>query len=302
MVVKVVGELVRAGRFPCIAMRGYKKDANATGESDEAAEYARLLPGVPVVAQPDRISGLRALFGTPEGRRVDCVVLDDGFQHRKIARDVDVVLIDATAGTLHDRLLPAGWLREPMESLARAGAVVVTHSERAPTGEVERIREAALRINPGLVVAVCRHVWTGLRTDGGVVAVESLRGKSACVVSGIGNPRAFEEGVRGAGAKVRRGWALADHAAYDSATVEWVLSQAAGMDCVVTTEKDWTKLGKVNVQWPCPVYRPVLELVFDSGWEALWEAVARGAGRRGVGGASVTSPTLMVGKGEVASP
>lgn len=293
LVAKLVGELVRAGRRPCIAMRGYGKDRGGSGESDEAVEYGRAAPGVPVVAQADRISGLRALFASAEGRSVDVVVLDDGFQHRKIARDVDIVLIDATAGTLEDRLLPAGWLREPVESLSRADAVVVTHAEGASKEEVERIVAEARRMSPAAAVAVCRHGWGGLRrgSNDAAAPVSVLAGTRVLAVSAIGNPRAFGRAVRACGARVEREIVLGDHDPYETATVEAIARGAEGMEALVTTEKDWTKLGRARVDWACPVYRPVLELAFDRGWEELWALIGRGVGM------GATSPTLHVADG-----
>jgi hypothetical protein len=124
----IVRTLIDAGHTPAIAMRGYR---SKNGVSDEADAYARALPGTPVVAQPDRLEGLFRLFADDEGRAVDVVVLDDGFQHRRIARQLDLVLIDATRDPFRDRLLPAGWLREGPAALVRASGVVLTHADRA---------------------------------------------------------------------------------------------------------------------------------------------------------------------------
>lgn len=287
MVAAMVNALVRAGKTPCIAMRGYgkKKKGGVVGISDEEQEYLRLLPGVPVVAQPDRIAGLRALFETPAGKGVNVVVLDDGFQHRKIARDVDVVLIDASAGTLEDRLLPAGWLREPMESLKRAHAVVITHAERAEAAEVDRIRRAARAINPLLVVATARHEWSSLRRrEAGMKGAESVRpvselaGKRVFVTCGIGNPDAFVAAVRAAGAMIGSTRVWPDHHLYDEAATNEVIRSGNGLDGIITTEKDWTKLERRRVEWPCPVYRPTLEMVFEDGWEGLWGLIDRRVG------------------------
>ena len=153
--------LVEAGHRPCIAMRGY---GAGKGQSDEAGEYERDLSGVPVVAQANRTLGLIQLFSREhdaDGPHSDVVILDDGFQHRRIARDLDIVLIDATRNPFADRLLPAGWLREPVDSLRRAGAVVITHAESANAAEVTALdrRIADCRGGEG-AVAVCRHVWT----------------------------------------------------------------------------------------------------------------------------------------------
>ncbi|MBX3385042.1 MAG: tetraacyldisaccharide 4'-kinase [Phycisphaeraceae bacterium] len=199
MVMHVVGLLLEAGMSPCVAMRGYRarKGRNApprllieqarepAHSSDEADEYRRVFPELPIVAQPDRLGGIRALLDKPFQPKVDCVVLDDGFQHRKIARDLDVVLIDASRSPFADRLLPRGWLREPVESLARADAVVITHAELLdpppgadPNEGAERAiaesgggtSETLLELSNHIThahgkppTAVTAHVWTGLK-------------------------------------------------------------------------------------------------------------------------------------------
>src|SRR4051794_5329108 len=99
MVAHIVGVLLQAGHTPAIAMRGYGSKASG-GRSDEAEEYRRKFPGVPVLARPDRTLALIEQFAREHddagGRQSDVVVLDDGFQHRKIARDLDIVLVDAS--------------------------------------------------------------------------------------------------------------------------------------------------------------------------------------------------------------
>jgi tetraacyldisaccharide 4'-kinase len=124
MVAWIARLLIEHGCTPVIAMRGYKSQPGAM--SDEEAEYRDLLPDVSVLANPDRIAALHEFLPThPE---VKCIILDDGFQHRQIHRDLDLVLIDASAETFRDRLLPAGNLREPLVNLKRADAVIVTHA------------------------------------------------------------------------------------------------------------------------------------------------------------------------------
>ncbi|HRQ74118.1 MAG TPA: tetraacyldisaccharide 4'-kinase, partial [Phycisphaerales bacterium] len=100
----VVRTLREAGRDPCIAMRGYR---SRDGVSDEAEEYRAAFDDLPVVARPDRLQGLIELFASERGGRVDAVVLDDGFQHRCIARALDLVLIDATRDPFADAMIPA---------------------------------------------------------------------------------------------------------------------------------------------------------------------------------------------------
>jgi tetraacyldisaccharide 4'-kinase len=266
MVRLLVRELIAVGRRPCVAMRGYGSTPKL--EADEAAAHRAAMPGVPIVAQPDRAAGLRALFATEAGAGVDCVVLDDGFQHRRLARDLDVVLIDATRDVFTGRLLPRGWLREPVSSLARAGAVVLTHAESA--GEEALARQAALaaRWAPGAVIAAARHEWAGLRvldeSEERVRDAAWLLGRRTMAVCAIGNPRAFVESAeRACGGELAGSVVLRDHDPYAQGTIARVIDAArrADADAILTTDKDWAKLARVPAsRWPCPVARPNLEI------------------------------------------
>ncbi|MBX3357715.1 MAG: tetraacyldisaccharide 4'-kinase [Phycisphaeraceae bacterium] len=288
MVVHVTRTLLAAGRRPCVAMRGYMRSFRLSGaapgetvRSDEARMYAELLPGVPVVAQPDRIAGVRGLL--ERGVMVDCVVLDDGFQHRRLARDLDIVLIDASRSPFEDRLLPAGWLREPAGSLRRAGAVVITHAEMVGEDRLRAIEMSVRETNPGAMVATARHEWTGLlvaRPGAGADVtepVEWLAGQRAVGVCAIGNPAGFLRGVVETGTELVGEVVLPDHDPYRAWTVnrimETVRLRRAGV--IVTTEKDWAKLREVPM-WPCPVARAQLEMAFVEGEGAL-DALVVGA-------------------------
>lgn len=265
----VVETLVAGGQRPCIAMRGYK--STPAVESDEAAELRRTLPGVPVVARPDRAAGLRALFATDVGSAVDSVVLDDGFQHRRLARDADIVLIDASRDPFADHLLPRGWLREGVGSLARADAVVVTHAELVGEARAAALLDAVERLAPGVLAVRCAHQWTGLevREEGrsGPQAVSWLAGRRCVAVCGIGNPAGFIGAAREAcGGALGAEIVLPDHDPYKPATIERILAAARRInaDAVVTTQKDWSKLAGVEPErWPCAVACARLGLRFE---------------------------------------
>jgi len=292
-------------------MRGYRAKG---GESDEAMELARLFEaggggvglglgkegvpspqpsprgaggggGVPVVARADRIGGLRALFKTEAGAVVDCVVLDDGFQHRKLGRDFDIVLIDATRDPFEDRLLPAGWLREPVESLARADAVVVTHAESVEREDIDRLLGRVRDVSPDTLLAVCRHEWREMvGRDDGVLPLAWLGEREAFAVCAIGNPGPFLEQVGRWCGRLAGSLVLRDHDPYGSGVVRRVIegARAARADAIVCTEKDWSKLRHVpREDWPCEVVRPRLELGFEEGGaEVLAEALRRLGERR----------------------
>ncbi len=290
MVKAIIGWLTQSGRRPCIAMRGYKASkSHGSGlpASDEAREYAATLPtwadgtAVPVVAQPDRSAGLAALFQSAPGAQVDVIVLDDGFQHRRIARDLDIVLIDATRDPWADRLLPWGWLRESPASLARAGAVVVTHAQAASDMDIQNMLRRIAQVAPTANLAVTEHRWTRLRGAGqehGELDLAFARGKRALAVCAIGNPAPFlHAAARACGEPLAGSIILPDHDSYADATVQRIIRQARQSDAtlILTTEKDWTKLSRIDpARWPAPVVRPVLEITFRRGESDLRSAVA----------------------------
>lgn len=275
MVMHLVGVLQRAGHRPCVAMRGYRSRG---GESDEAAEYWRAFPDTPILAQPNRADGLIDLFATPAGERVDCVLLDDGFQHRRIARQLDLVLVDGAGYPPSERLLPAGWLREPAASVARATHAVVMRTAQSQDGDIDQnvrwLREAMGADR----VAVCSRQWADLRVvEGGVERTEQpawLAGKRALAVCAIGNPAQFVAQVARAtgGASQPPAIRLPDHDRYSPRTIGTVLEAARRehAQAIVVTEKDWSKLGHVEPQrWTVPVVRPRVSLRFERGGDRI---------------------------------
>jgi tetraacyldisaccharide 4'-kinase len=273
MVAWLVEYLLNAGQRPCIAMRGY--GARDGAASDEAQIYASLFgSSVPIVAQPDRVVGLLDLFSTERGQNITCIVLDDGFQHRRIARDLDIVLIDAGKSPWNDRMLPAGWLREPPTALARAQAAVFTHA----TGETGGLEALALRENPALLVATCDHAWEWLSLPLGGERVHRawLQGRRAVAACAIGNPGPFIESVRAAGPASLDTFVLPDHDPFAPATLAKLLGllTTSGAQCLVVTQKDWSKLRHIAPRiWPCTPAVTELTLAWKTGREKITAAV-----------------------------
>jgi tetraacyldisaccharide 4'-kinase len=259
--------LLEAGHQPALAMRGYGSSDGS--QSDEARLYARELPELDIVARPDRLTGLFELLGTDRGESINCILLDDGFQHRRIARQFDVLLIDARHPPMSDRLLPAGWLREPFSSVTRAHAVVITHADAL--GAASEIKRAVESLGVHPIFATCRHVWTHVSVhtpdSTRIESVEFLRGKSVVATCAIARPDGFMSRLKQL-ACVRDSLILRDHNPYAKATVDRLISLARthNAHAVVCTAKDWSKLSKVDPKlWPCPVIVPELQMRFDSG-------------------------------------
>lgn len=279
-VVQLVCRWLRdAGRNPAIAMRGY---GSRDGLSDEAELHREALPDIPMAIGPNRVHQLIHLFGGEEGDSVDVVVLDDGFQHRRLARQLDVVLIDATQDVFEQRLLPAGWLREPVTSLARAHVVILTHADRAQPADLTRTEAELRRRFPHLVLARGSHEWTGFEIAvGGEDHVEQLhwmQGRTYALACAIGKPNAFiDQATRTLGPPSDT-LVLRDHDPYAPATIERLRRLADGCDALLVTQKDWTKLAHVpGDAWPCPVARPVLEMRLTAGGDLVQDAVLAAA-------------------------
>ena len=258
----VLKVLEDAGRTPALAMRGYR--SGATGQSDEAEEYRDTRPNLPMAIGADRLAALEGLRTT---RPFDCVVLDDGFQHRRIARDLDLVLIDATRAGLDDRLLPSGRLREPLENLSRADAILVTRAGDVDPELAERL--TALAGQPPL--AWLQHTWAAIDVHRPGQPCESispteLKGRRLAVSFGVGNPSALRRSVEAVGASIVHDHAVRDHHRYGDADARQLAG--SGADAIMVTGKDWVKLRHlVDRLGDRPVMVPRLEITVVNGGE-----------------------------------
>lgn len=278
----VCATCIDAGVRPLIAMRGYRA---RHGRSDEASEHMAALEGVPVVANPDRAPAIaHAIRKDPS---IGVVVLDDGFQHRRLARDLDIVLVDATRPCLDDRLLPFGWQRERSSALARAGAVVVTHARRVDPALAAQIQSHHGRPP----VAWCDHAWTGIALNApgdrmtgpsSAVDVAWLAGRTVAVWAGVARPELVRRQVESAGATVVAMPTLRDHAHYSASAVRRLGAEAraAGAQAILMTGKDWVKVEPLagGLSLPAAVVR--LSLRFCEGEDRLRELVVGAARSR----------------------
>jgi len=243
MVVEVVRRLQERGLRPGILSRGYGKAGVAGAGSDEAQLYAELLGELPRVAMPDRIEGARRLIEAG----ADVVVMDDGFQHRRLWRDLDLVLIDATRPWGMQRgpraFLPRGLMRESPRALRRCGAVVLSRVDLVSQDSLDELELELEAWAPGVPRLLARHRATRLvGLDGEAVALDWLDGRAVMAVSGIGNPRAFEATLVGLGANLVGRRRFEDHHEYTATEfASWEAEAGAGV-AVVTTAKDAVKL------------------------------------------------------------
>ncbi len=263
----VIDILSRSGEKVCVLTRGYGRKtptrrvpvsdhekllADAEIAGDEPVELARRFLGrAIVVADADRVAaGKWALdkFG------VTAFVLDDGFQHRKARRDLDIVCINAVDPFGGGKLLPAGRLRERLSALARADAFVITRSDLADTGKIINILKRS-NANAAIFHASTRlkNILTidDFRLDPlktGVVAVER-----PFVFCGLGQPDSFRSNLTAWGIEIAGIRTFRDHHVYSNADIRSIESTAriAGAGCLLTTAKDAVKLNDLDIQMDC---------------------------------------------------
>ena len=248
--------------------RGYGADDNL--QNDEALLLEEILPDVPHLQGPDRVETGKTAIDELESQ---LILLDDGFQHRRLARDLDLVLIDATCPWGHGHLLPRGLLREPVAGLKRAHAVLLTRCDQVDAVRLAELRNLLKNKFPDLPVVLTRHQAVGLAREGEeeLLPLVTLRGRDVAAFSGIGRPEAFRKTLEQIGARVVDHRVFPDHFAYDRDSVRelrlWASSLPEGT-VMACTRKDLVKL-RMSDLGGRPLYAPHVELEILEGGEIL---------------------------------
>jgi tetraacyldisaccharide 4'-kinase len=184
----------------------------------------------------------------------ECFVLDDGFQHLRLARDLDIVTVDATNPWGGGRLLPVGQLREPRAGLSRADCVVITRAEQAE--DLPSVRTAIEKLVGAVPVFSSRMVTSGIRKlDGESADRQRLESETVVAFCGVGNPESFFRHLRREGFTLAFTRAFPDHHDYNQVDVNALANAAKshGAAGLITTAKDATKLSAFNFELPCYV-------------------------------------------------
>jgi tetraacyldisaccharide 4'-kinase len=255
-------KLLQQKEIRCAVLtRGYK--ARAT--SDEPAILAETCPQAKVIVNPDRVAGASEAvnkFGA------NVLIMDDGFQHRRLARDIDIVTIDATCPFGYDRMLPAGLLREPVVALKRADAVVITRCNQAGEDKLAELEKKLRLINPDVTIARSIHKPVYVKfVDGRKINIDELKDKRVLAFCGIANPDAFFDTVNELGCNIVGSKIYDDHHRYTDNCLADIYEHAADSkaDFVLTTQKDWTKITQLSpVKKDIPVAYLAIELKFIS--------------------------------------
>jgi tetraacyldisaccharide 4'-kinase len=277
------------GRKVCILSRGYRREnakqqivvsdgiqilCSVAQSGDEAMMLAQSLLGkCAVVCNPDRVA---AAVWAIDHLKSDVLLLDDGFQHRRLARNLDIVTIDATNPFGNGRLLPSGILREPLESLNRADCIVLTRSAPDAAELIARLRQMtnAPIFQSRTTIEQFRRLDATETVDEVSKVIQPL-----AAFCGIGNPRAFFDQLRAANFDVRDEVSFRDHHKYSQADIDRLAehARAKGAQALVTTAKDSVKLQTLQFQLPCYVAQLDVEI---SGATELLELVERAIEKR----------------------
>lgn len=275
-IVQVLAEqAIRLGLRPGVIARGYKgQRRNGRIINDEGRMLLEKLPDLALVQDPDRFAAAK---DAQIEMGADFLILDDGFQHRRLHRDLDLVVIDATRPFGFGRILPAGLLREPLSSLKRADALVLTRCDQADAGRLEEVEAVIQRSAPGVPVFRTEHAPLFLRTLDGKERLEldAIAGRRVCLFCGIANPAAFERTVRSLGAVVSGRVDFPDHHEYGQGDWEKIsrMAEKSKAERVLTTAKDGIKLNPVEEAGAILVLEVGINLLDDE--EAFFDLVFR---------------------------
>ena len=259
-----------------IVSDGQKLYMDATEAGDEAFMLAKHLPEVPVLIGAERaLTGQYAIehFGA------EVAILDDGYQHWQLARDMDILLIDAVNVFGNGYMLPRGTLREPVSHIERAGVCLLTKVDQAVGVSREHIKNTIRKYNEKALIVESIHRprrFVELKDwhrdiAGEGVDIKALAGKRVMAVSAIGNPMSFEQTLCDIGARIAESLRFPDHHEYTTKELQDVLDQAVslGAEAIVFTEKDAVKipLTIIEAKAPIPMFVICVEVTFQEGAE-----------------------------------
>lgn len=265
-------------RKPALVSRGYNSRAgeavnvvadgstvllDAAAAGDEPKLLADSLPGVPVLTGKSRAQAAREAIGQ---FAADTIVLDDGFQHLALARDLDLVLFNAHSELQENRVFPGGYLRESFGALARAHAVIITGVEPETATKAEAFRRFLQVRFPELPVFTSGYRPAGLRKEPGAEPreLDMLLEAPICGFCGIGTPESFLRTLIGLGCRLQGFKSFRDHHRYSpadfSSLVRWARRQ--GAQGLITTEKDFVKIASFCDQ-EFPVFVLRIEMALD---------------------------------------
>ena len=249
-----ISQLLQArGKKPSVLLRGYMPKGNErtqSPKSDEAQLLEELLPDVPVGVGKNRLNTARQILLDHDP---DVFVLDDGFQHWRVRRDLNIVAIDAANPFGNGHLLPRGILREPLYSLRRAHIFVLTKSDLGHEN-IKIIKSKLNRINSRATIFQAVHLPQYFQDVHGGQRYElsNMDKKTAVSLCAIGDPGSFQKNVRSLGVQVDKDFVFRDHYCYTRDDILRIVkeTESLGADFIITTYKDAIKLREFKDSMP----------------------------------------------------
>jgi tetraacyldisaccharide 4'-kinase len=284
LVVWLYKQIVQSAKYKvqncgiAILTRGYKTTQNLNLKTqnyvDEPAILAESYPQAKIIVNPDRVA---AAYQAVEKLGANVLIMDDGFQHRRLARDLDIVTIDVTCPFGYDKMLPAGLLREPIAVLKRADAIVITRCNQVGENELAELEKRLRLLNPNMIIARSIHEPVYAKAvDGRKINLDALKGKKVLAFCGIANPDAFFNTINEVGCDIADSKIYDDHYQYTDDCLADIYKQAVDSkaDFVLTTQKDWTKIAQLTpFKKGIPLTYLAIELKFISGEDKIIQLI-----------------------------
>jgi tetraacyldisaccharide 4'-kinase len=231
-------------------------------------------PAAKVIINPDRVAGAQEAINKFAAQ---ALIMDDGFQHRRLGRNLDIVTIDAICPFGYGKILPAGLLREPLSALKRADVAVLTRSGQIKKTELENLEAMLYQINPKMLIAKAVHTPLCARTTRGEqMTLDQLKGKKIFVFCGIGNPSAFLNTLTKIGVQLVGSKTYNDHHIYTNKDIKDIYEQTLYLDAqlVLTTQKDWMKISSMKLPTTDLTFAYlIMEIEFISGQDKLKQLI-----------------------------
>ena len=272
-------EMFRHKHSVCVVSRGYKRTTKGTllvsngsdvlAGADECGDEPFLLaislPGIPIIVDENRVRGAHFAINT---FNPNVILLDDAFQHRRIRRNVDVVLVDASAGFGNNWLLPAGPLREPLRSLKRAHVILFTRVEK--NLKLSALKDIIAKHCSAPICAANHDPVVIQDLEGREVDIQAIKGRKVFAFCGIGRPASFYSLLKQLGAEIKGVRTFKDHHTYTAEDKKILVKSAKkyGAEMLITTEKDRVRLSPEY--FSIPLWTLKIKMVLQFGAEEFW--------------------------------
>lgn len=229
--------LISLGKNPAIVSRGYKSSGKAG--NDEEKLVKNHIPEIVYCSNPDRFTAVNKAAESG----ADVAILDDGFQHLRLRRDLNIVTLDSNCPFSNNHVIPAGFLREPAVGLNRADIIVLTKVNNPDSSEISRIKDILANICPDIPVICSNHKTSGIKSISGEIKQDIFEGE-VIALSSIAKPSSFRNSLEFIGIPVISELCYSDHHIYTEKDIEKIVlyTKERNINTIISTEKDIVKL------------------------------------------------------------